>query len=114
MTDPKLDEARDLLDRGAFKEGLELVDGLEGFEATYLAAFALLGLGELEAALTMCRRASHLAETRYVEAFVLLRLARVDDALASARRAVELEPDWADAHNVLGLVQTQREHELPV
>ncbi len=108
MTDPKLDEARDLLDRGAFKEGLELVDGLEGFEATHLAAFALLGLGELEAALTMCRRASHLAETRYVEAFVLLRLARVDDALASARRAVELEPDWADAHNVLGLVQTQR------
>ena len=61
MTDPKLDEARDLLDRGAFKEGLELVDGLEGFEATHLAAFALLGLGELDAALTMCRRAPPLS-----------------------------------------------------
>ena len=108
MTDPKLDEARELLERGAFEEGLELVDELEGEEASYLAACARFGLGELETALTMCRDASHLAETRYLEAVILLRLARVDEALASGRRAVELDPDWADSHHVLGLVRTQR------
>ncbi len=108
MTDPKLDEARELLEQGALEEGLELVDGLEGSEASYLAAFALFGLGELETALTMCRQASDLAETCYLEAVIFLCLVRVDEALASARRAVELEPDWADSHHVLGLVRTQR------
>ncbi|TDI42507.1 MAG: hypothetical protein E2P02_12955 [Acidobacteria bacterium] len=108
MTDPKLDEARELLEEGAFEEGLELVDGLEGSEASYLTALARFELGELDTALTMCRGASDRAETRYLEAVILLSLARADEALASARRAVELEPDWADSHYILGVVRTQR------
>ena len=108
MTDPRLDEADELLNQGAFEESLELIDGLEGEEASYLAACAHFGLGELETALTMCGHASQLGETRYLEAVILLRLVRVDEALASAQRAVELEPDWADSHHLLGLVRTQR------
>ena len=106
MTDPRFDEARELLEEGAFEEVLELVEGREGAEASFLAAFALFGLGELETALTICPDASDRAETRHLEVLILLSLARVDEALASARRAVELEPDWADGHHVLGRVWT--------
>ena len=101
-------------------EALRMADEAIGFDPAYLAAWqrrsiALIELGRMDEALAAAveylRLAPDLWHAHYTMARVLLPVrGRRPDALWHARHAVELAPDDADAHNLLGVIHRAMEN----
>jgi predicted Zn-dependent protease with MMP-like domain/Flp pilus assembly protein TadD len=110
LADARLSKARVLYEDGRFEDVLETLEGEDSVEGLFLVASALYELGEHEESESVCARAmgiAELPELRHLEALLLLQRAEREKASVSARRTVELDPELADGHHVLGLALTQ-------